>query len=291
MKNIALSLLLALFSIGVYAQPPNRGNQRKVDQPKGYQIGDQAEDFELMNVDGSMQSLSKIENAKGYIVIFTSNECPFAIAYEDRIIELHNEMAPNGYPVVAINSNDGAEGGGNTMQDMITRYDDKNFPFVYLKDEKQAVFPKFGATKTPHVFLLDKNMVIQYIGAIDDNSNSPADVQEKYVEQAIAALEMGKSPEPAMTKAIGCPIASKGGRGAQGRGDQAQAGQQRPGRQGRKGPPSPDQIIEMMDKNNDQQVSKSEVHGPLERDFDNLDADNNGLLSKEELSKIRKTRQ
>lgn len=277
MKNLSLFLLLTFFSIGGNAQTAdNRKHEKPAMAAKGYQIGDKAEDFQLKNVDGKMHSLSSIENAKGYIVVFTSNECPFALAYEDRLIALHNEMAPKGYPVVAINSNDGAEGGGNTMQDMVARHKDKGFPFVYLKDAKQDVFPKFGATKTPHVFLLDQEMTVQYIGAIDDNAHEPDKVEKKYVAYAIAALEAGSVPNPATTKAIGCPIASKGG------------GKKGGPRGGRRGPPSPDKILEMMDKNNDQQVSKDEAHGPLARDFDRLDANKDGLLTKEELANIRK---
>ena len=273
MKKITIVLLLAFISFSVQSQVKERIRTEGKKETKGYKIGDKTEDFQLKNVDGKIQSLSMMENAKGYIVVFTSNECPFALAYEDRLIQLHNEMAPKGYPVVAINSNDGAEGGGNTEQDMINRHKEKGFPFVYLKDANQEVYPKFGATKTPHVFILDKEMTVQYIGAIDDNSREPEKVDEKYVAQAIAALEMGKSPNPATTKAIGCPISSKGG----GKGKRGH---------GRKGPPSPDKILEMMDANKDQQISREEVRGPLGRDFDRIDANNDGFLNKEELSKI-----
>lgn len=271
MKNISIVLLLALLGISCSAQEHD-----KKMALEGYQIGDTAADFELKNVNGDMVSLSQMEDAKGYIVVFTSNECPFAIAYEDRLIELHNEMAPKGYPVVAINSNDGSAGGGNTIDDMIARYEEKSFPFVYLKDESQDVFPKYGATKTPHVFLLDKDLTVKYIGAIDDNSRAPEDVEERYVANAIAALESGNSPDPAFTKAIGCPISSKGG----------EARGKRGGRRG--GPPSPDKILEMMDKNNDSQVSKSEAHGPLAGDFERLDINKDGFLTKEELATLKK---
>jgi hypothetical protein len=122
--------------------------------------------------------------------------------------------------------------------------------------------------------LLDKDLIVRYIGAIDDNSNAPEEVEERYVADAIAALEAGKSPDPATTKAIGCPI-SKSGEGGS--------------RRGPKGPPSPEKIIEMMDTDNDQQVSRSEVQGPLARDFDRLDVNNDGMLSKEELSKLSRS--
>ena len=73
-------------------------------------------------------------------------------------------------------------------------------------DEKQSVFPQFGATKTPHAFLLDKKMVVRYIGAIDDNAQSTIDVKKKYIELAIAAIDKGKKPNPETTKALGCSI-------------------------------------------------------------------------------------
>lgn len=171
----------------------------------GYKIGDIATDFSLKNVDGSFFSLSNIDNAKGYIVTFTCNECPFAKMYEDRLIELHNTYAKKGYSVIAINPNS-ANSERENLAAMKERATDKEFPFVYLTDAKQEIFPKYGAVRTPHVFLLDKERRVQYIGAIDNNSRSAEDVTEKYVENAIEALEKGEKPSTNYTKAIGCPI-------------------------------------------------------------------------------------
>lgn len=267
MKNISIVFSLLFFSLSCIAQ-----HSKKVITSSGYQVGDKAEDFELKNVDGKMLSLSEIKNAKGYIVIFTSNKCPFAIAYEDRIIDLHNKMAPMGYPVVAINSNDGSSDSPDSFDAMITRHKEKQFPFLYLKDEKE-VYTKFGAIKTPHVFLLDSDKVVRYIGAIDDSPREPMEVKIKYVENAIAAIEKGENPDPEFTKAIGCPISSKGQGGRKG---------------GRKGPPAPDQIMKDMDKNNDKKISKEEAQGPLARDFDRIDKNKDGVLTMEELSNLRK---
>jgi len=191
--------------------PPKGGSPeqtRTLEEIGGYKIGDVATDFNLKNVDGSMVSLAGIENAKGYIVTFTCNECPFAKMYEDRLIEVHNTYASQGYGVVAINPNNPEDEreGYTAMQ---TRAKDKGFPFPYLVDEGQQLYPKYGAVRTPHVFLLDKDLKVQYIGAIDDNAKSPEDVNVKYLENAIKALEEGKSPEPNYTKAIGCPIKAK----------------------------------------------------------------------------------
>jgi peroxiredoxin len=175
----------------------------------GYKVGDTAEDFALTSVDGETVSLSSYENARGYIVTFTCNTCPYAQAYEDRLIELHKNYAPQGYPVIAINPNDPSMKPGDSVEEMKQRAKQKEFPFAYVFDEGQTVFPKYGATRTPHVFLLNKDRVVKYIGAIDDNAQDPSAVNVKYVENAITALEAGKDPDPASTKAVGCGIKSK----------------------------------------------------------------------------------
>ncbi|MCC6462513.1 MAG: thioredoxin family protein [Saprospiraceae bacterium] len=172
----------------------------------GYHVGDQARDFELKNVDGKMRSLASIKDAKGYIVVFTCNHCPFALAYQDRIIELHKKYAALGYPVVAINSNDKVVSPDDSYEDMQQRAKDKEYPFVYLHDESQEVAKAFGATRTPHVFLLDNNRTVRYIGAIDDNHEDPSAVKTKYLENAIDALRNGQEISLKETKALGCTI-------------------------------------------------------------------------------------
>ncbi|QDO94562.1 thioredoxin family protein [Formosa sediminum] len=191
--------------------PPPRGGHSPVqtetlEEAGGYLIGDVATDFALKNVDGKLFSLSDIKNAKGYIVVFTCNECPFAKMYEDRLISLHNTYASKGYSVVAINPNVSATNEKESFAAMQKRAKEKNFPFVYLADEGQKIFPQYGALRTPHVFLLDQDKTVQYIGTIDDNARSANDVKVKYVENAIKALEEGAKPNPNFTKAIGCPV-------------------------------------------------------------------------------------
>lgn len=174
-----------------------------------YKVGDQASDFSLKSVDGSMVSLADYKGANGYIVIFTCNTCPYAVMYEDRIIELHNTYAPQGYPVIAINPNDPDVKPGDDFAAMQTRAKEKKFPFKYAMDTGQKVYPLYGATRTPHVYLLDANRYVRYIGAIDDNAQNPSEVSVKYVESAIAALKTGNNPDPSETKAIGCTIKVK----------------------------------------------------------------------------------
>lgn len=172
----------------------------------GYHIGDTARDFSLKNVNGKMVSLAGIKDAKGYIVIFTCNHCPYAIAYEDRIIALHKKYAKLGYPVVAINPNDKDVQPADSYDNMKKRAKSKKFPFVYLYDDTQEIARAYGATRTPHVFLLDKNRVVRYIGAIDDNHEDAEAVKTRYLEDAIDALAAGKEVATKETKALGCTI-------------------------------------------------------------------------------------
>lgn len=183
----------------------------KTEATQGLNVGDTAPDFNLKSVDGNMYSLAGMEledgtKPKGYIVTFTCNTCPYAVAYEDRIIELHNKMAPKGYPVVAIQPNDPAAKAGDSYEAMQQRAKEKGFPFVYLFDEGQKVFPQYGAGRTPEIYLLDADLTLRYTGAIDDNSQDASKVTKRYVEDAVAALEAGEKVDPEKTKAIGCSI-------------------------------------------------------------------------------------
>ena len=139
-------------------------------------------------------------------MVFTCNACPYAKAYEDRIIDLHKKYEPLGYPVVAINSNDKDVQPADSYDKMKERAKSRQYPFVYLYDETQEIAKTYGATRTPHVFLLDQNRVVRYIGAIDDNSEEPGEVKEKYLENAIDALRNGQEVTVKETKAVGCGI-------------------------------------------------------------------------------------
>lgn len=178
----------------------------------GYQVGDKASGFKLKNVDGTWVSLDDYKDAKGFIVIFTCNHCPYAKAYEDRIIALDRKYARAGYPVIAINPNDAVSYPEDSYENMQKRAKEKGFTFPYLFDEEQVVYPVYGATRTPHVFILSKSgsgMTVEYIGAIDDNYEDASKVSARYVEDAVDALMNGRKPEVTITKAIGCSIKAK----------------------------------------------------------------------------------
>jgi peroxiredoxin len=179
---------------------------------QGYKVGDKATDFKLKNVDGKMVSLKDFSDAKGFVVVFTCNNCPYAKAYQDRLIELDKKYKTKGYPVVAINPNDVSLSPEDSYDKMVHRAKEKKYSFPYLIDETQYVYRAYGAEKTPHTYLLQKNgkdLVVKYIGAIDDNYQDPSSVSEAYLTNAIDAVIAGNEPQPATTKAIGCGIKDK----------------------------------------------------------------------------------
>ena len=176
---------------------------------EGYKVGDYATDFSLQNIDGKKVSLSQYKEAKGFIVVFTCNHCPYAKMYEDRIIELNNKYADKGYPVIAINPNDGDKQPEDSFENMQKRAKEKGFPFPYLHDASQEVTTTYGATRTPHVYLLNKDKKgykVEYIGAIDNNHKDAAQADQKYVEDALNQMMAGKKPKTTSTKAVGCSI-------------------------------------------------------------------------------------
>lgn len=207
MKKTGFILGLILFMIILIQASTTK--MEKTSEKKGYKVGDVATDFKLKNVDNKMVSLSDYNNAKGFIVIFTCNHCPYAKAYETRIIGLNHKYASKGYPVIAINPNDPKVEPQDSFEGMKERAKEKGFTFPYLFDEGQAVYPQYGATRTPHVFILQKSNgknVVRYIGAIDDNYSDANDVSHKYVEDAVDALLANKPVVLTSTVAIGCSI-------------------------------------------------------------------------------------
>lgn len=178
----------------------------------GYKVGDKVDNFSLKNVNGKTVSLNDFSKKEGVIVIFTCNHCPYAKAYEQRIIDLDKKYAKQGFPVIAINPNDPTDYPDDSFENMVKRSKEMKYSFPYLFDEQQSVYPVFGATKTPHVYLLKKTkkgFEVAYIGAIDDNTESAEKVNVKYVENAIASIKKGEKVTLAETKAIGCSIKAK----------------------------------------------------------------------------------
>jgi peroxiredoxin len=174
-----------------------------------FKAGDTASDFSLKNVSGKNVSLSQFEDAKGFIVVFSCNTCPMVKKYEDRIIELNEEFSSKGFPVIAINSNDSKSSPGDSYDGMKKLASEKGYKFEYLYDESQDVAKKYGATNTPHVYVLSKKdgeLKVAYVGAIDNNADEASKADKKYVHSAVNALLKGQQAPVAGTKAVGCGI-------------------------------------------------------------------------------------
>ncbi|MDQ1856733.1 thioredoxin family protein [Chryseobacterium sp. WLY505] len=217
MKNLKIVMTAFIVGLGLLSftakdHDKNISKKESVSSVKGYEVGDEATDFKLKNIDGKMVSLSDFKSAKGFIVVFTCNHCPYAKKYEDRIIELDKKYKAQGYPVIAINPNDPNVQPEDGYQQMIERAKQKGFTFPYLVDEGQKIYPQYGATKTPHIFVLKKEdgkNIVKYIGAIDNNYDNPNDVSEYYVQDAVNALIKGEPVKMTKTVAIGCTIKVK----------------------------------------------------------------------------------
>ncbi len=168
-------------------------------------VGDNAPVFQLQNTDYQTVALSDYSDQEGVILIFTCNHCPYAKLYEERIKDLHKRYAPQKFPVVAINPNDSVQYAEDGFSHMVR----KGYDFPYLLDNK-GIYKAYGATKTPHVFLLTRadrdQFKVAYIGAIDDSPQDASQVEVKYLEDAIRAVKAGMAVEPSLTKAIGCSI-------------------------------------------------------------------------------------
>ncbi len=167
------------------------------------------EDFSLQNVDGKMVSLKNYPDAKGFIIVFTCNHCPFAKLYPPRFNAMNTKYKSMGVPLIAISSTDTISYEDDTYSKMREKASDENFNFPYLFDGNQTVARDFKAQKTPHAYVIwkiDNKWVVKYNGAIDDNGMDPQKVKTSYVMKAVDELLNGKEVSEKETKSIGCQI-------------------------------------------------------------------------------------
>lgn len=196
MKN-PIYLIIAIAFVNLFTTiPPS----------PGYQVGDVVADFSAKDVTGKTISIKDFETAKGFVIVFTCNTCPVAQKYEQRIIQLAEKLDDKDWPLIAINSNDEGMSPGDSFDKMQSRAKSKKYSFPYLHDESQSIVNAFGATKTPHFYVLDANKKIKYIGALDDNAEDVSAIKTRYVENAIGAIEKNQDPNPSFTRAVGCGI-------------------------------------------------------------------------------------
>lgn len=156
-----------------------------------------------------MLSLKDYPNAKGFIIVFTCNHCPFAKLYPQRLNAINKTYKNLGVPLIAISSTDTISYEDDTYSKMREKAINEQFNFPYLFDDMQTVAKNFKAQKTPHAYVIWKinnKWIIKYNGAIDDNGMEPKKVTINYVTKAVEELLNGKDVSEKETKSIGCQI-------------------------------------------------------------------------------------
>ena len=172
----------------------------------GLPIGSSPVDFSLKGIDGKSYGFKDFADQKALVVVFSCNHCPYAQAYEDRLIQIQKDYAAKGVKLLAVNSNDDVGYPEDSFSNMIKRAKEKGFNFLYLRDETQDVAKAYGAICTPHVFAFDKGRTLQYKGRIDDNWRKPQSVKTRDLRNALDAILSGRSPDVLETRPFGCSI-------------------------------------------------------------------------------------
>lgn len=168
-------------------------------------VGAPAPAFSLVNaVDGQTVTM-KPDDGKVKVVVFTCNQCPFAKAFEPRIIDLANKFAQQGVKLYAVNPNDDAQYAEETLANMKARAEAKNYRFPYLKDGDSRIARAYGARVTPHVFVVDGQGVVRYRGYVDDSAK-PEERKTTGLSDAVGALLNGREIANTDTRAFGCTI-------------------------------------------------------------------------------------
>jgi peroxiredoxin len=174
----------------------------------GPEPGSAAPTFSLKNIDDKNVALSDFADAKAIVVVFTCNHCPFAQAYEPRLIQMQKDYADKGVKFVLINPNDPKKQPDDSFDKMKKRAAEKSYPFPYLYDATQEIAKAYGAFRTPEVYLISPaGMKVEYRGRIDDNTDL-AQVKKRDLKDAIDAMLAGTPDKIAerSTKAFGCTI-------------------------------------------------------------------------------------
>ena len=161
--------------------------------------------FTLPATDGSTVDSSAIESDI-LAVIFTCNHCPYAQAYEDRLVAMAEHFKADGVQFVLISSNDATNYPEDSFEAMKQKSAEKGYKFPYCYDESQAVAKSFGALCTPHCFVFNKDRNLAYKGRIDDSWRDASAVADASLQNAITDLVQGNEPTHPEVNAIGCSI-------------------------------------------------------------------------------------
>jgi len=191
-KTIGLTLVMLMFAAVACAQ-------------EQLAVGAKAPQFALVNaVDGKIVTM-KPDDGRVKVVIFTCNQCPYAKAFEPRIIEIAQKYGHKGATFYAIDPNDDTKFSEETLENMKARAVEKDYPFPYLKDGDSSIARAYGARVTPHVYVVDGAGIVRYRGYVDDSAKV-AERKTTGLTDALNALLDGRDVANADTRAFGCTI-------------------------------------------------------------------------------------
>lgn len=205
MKKIFFSALIILtaFSSGsiLIASCGGEGNEP-------LPIGAKAplSDRSMIATDGSKTSIEEAKGENGLLLIFSCNTCPFVIYWEDRYPELYEMCKENNIGMVLVNSNEAKRDGDDSMEEMKKHAMEAGYEFPYVIDEDSELANSVGAKTTPHVYLFNSSLNLEYSGAIDDNYREKDGVENPYLFNAIGKMLKGEKIDPNTTKPVGCSI-------------------------------------------------------------------------------------
>ena len=174
------------------------------------QLGEKAPDFRLPATDGKTYELSDFDNVDVLVVFFTCNHCPYVIGSDEVTRKTVEKFTPQGVRFVGINSNSKNTYAEDDFEHMVARMEQHKFPWLYLYDESQAVAKAYGALRTPHFFVFDKDRRLVYTGRGVDNPRETSKMKVNDLERALEEHLAGKSVSIPLTNPIGCNIKWEG---------------------------------------------------------------------------------
>jgi peroxiredoxin len=174
------------------------------------ELGKPAPDFSLPGVDGKTYSPASFKDARLLIVLFSCNHCPYVVGSEERMIKFYNDYRPKGVAMIAINANETDQHPTDGFEHMKTHAAEKKLPWPYVRDDSQDVALKYGALRTPHYYVFDKERKLRYTGRMDDNPRNPGKETTRELRDALDAILAGKKPSVELTNPIGCNVKWKG---------------------------------------------------------------------------------
>ena len=207
MKSLQWTMVPVLIAACCGMASPSLG-QGEPETPAALAIGSPAplKDTAMKRVGGRPLSIAGAAGKKGTLVLFICNHCPWVKAWQSRIAAIGNAAPSQGVGVIAINSNDPAAFPADDFEGMAKRAKQARYRFAYVMDETSDVARAFGASHTPEAFLFDASGKLVYHGAIDDNAHDAKAVQQRWLADAVTALQKGQPVPTAETKALGCGI-------------------------------------------------------------------------------------